>query len=577
MFLVNVILLVINAAASDLSLRYFISDIMKQNIAPKHWHQYIVEFLSVHFDYIPIDCDTIGLDRVFSKQEKLSSYLYILGQEMEIYSPPSKLLTKDWCLIKELCSDAEGIIAMLNPFGDTYFVENSMKKAAGQFAFSGSVSGACMNVLWAFNLNPKLRLNFTSVHLYFKSKYSACHLQQVKIHKALPNIVVRPMGTRTGYQAASVQVRNILRKNAFVFCGQHSTFSLYPSFSAVDVRIIAFRPDDLTLTVIYSVVDNKNTIHSLTSLTQDPKPYITHTIGGDCAVLSYCIKVQKVKHVVIYTADLKVVIYDGPGFLSPIVKPNRSNVVSASSFECTVQVLYEINKTHPVRFDSNLISTVQVHHQSSENQTGVVFDLPWPKYDTIPSVVSIQAETGLQINATVLVMRCIGLASITCKYAGLTAAEAFPHGYKEHVVMCHNHNISSRPYKSFFSSNSSLIVILFSFKHYSSSVASLVVSGTSCKGTQIDICTFNNLCGLSTTKRCASFLKNKVDSLPNFQLSNKRQIVKFSIPVDTCYILQLTTNNTIEGTPKHGDLKCWMCLLSEQISDQNISVRFMII
>ncbi len=590
----------VNAALSDRTIEYFLSDIATNDKVQKEWHKYITEFLFLHLKSTSNDdYSRLNLQNVHWKHKTLSSHLCYHSNLKDLFYFDAFGMQHDeeahqQNLLKLMCSTGDEREDDLSD-SSIYFTETNLRKASGKF--EGTVTllwtkRICYNFLWTFHLDPQLWLNITLVKLYFESKFDDCILEQLKIQNTLHNTTYdgelwlsHDDIFASRFSKRPAKLKSILKENAFIFCGQHSIFSLYPSFHHIDIRVILMYDIQFDLKAEYSVVDFENSIHSLTFSFQVPKPYIVHIIQN-YSVISYCIKVRKVYHIVLNITGKKFVIYDGPGFLSPVLEPNQNNILRASSFECILQILSEINVLYQVQFSSNHTFTAPMVLKS--NQSDIIMVLPNTEFSLPLNVVPLQAEASFQINATVLLMSYFGMESITCKYSGFLAAEYFPYSYEESVALCQSYNGSSVPHKSFFSGSSSLMLVLFSFEHYSSIVTTVVISGTKCKGIHVDICTWTMLCTSTfyfefNFSVCSLFLQSAVHTMPKFQLSPVggifRKQVQFSLPADQCYIIQLTINNTLEDKTRilhQGSPTCSVHLVPELISVPNVSVKFSI-
>ncbi len=585
----------VNAALSERTIEHFMSDIATNNRVQKQWHMYITEFLILHLkNILNNDHNRLNLPNVHWKQMRLSSYLCYHSNLDDLFYFDAFWMQQDKMahqqnLLKQMCSTGDEMKEHLVD-SSICFTETNLRKASGKFegtdGLSWSKKRICHNFLWTFNLDPQLWLNITVMKLYFKSKFDDCILEQLKIQNTLHNTRYDGELWLSLSNKRPANLKYILKENAFIFCGQHSIFSLYPSFHHIDIRVILIYYIQFDLRVEYSVVDFQNFIHSLTFSHQVPKPYIVHIIQN-YSVMSYCIKVRKVDHIVLNITGKKFVIYDGPGFLSPVLEPNQNNILRASSFECVLQILSKINVLYQVQFSSNHTFTAPMVLKS--NQSDIIMALPNTEFFLPLNIVPLQAEAGSQINATVLSMSYFGMKSITCKYSGFLAAEYFPYSYQESVALCQYDYGSSVPHKSFFSSNSSLMLVLYSFEHYSSIITTVVISRTKCKGTHVDLCTYTMLCQAtySTQKvhfsECLLFLQSAVHTLPRFQLSPVGRSfmppVQFSLPIDQCYIIQLTLNNTLEEKARilqQDWPTCSIHLVPEPISVPNVSIKFSI-
>ncbi len=115
-----------------------------------------------------------------------------------------------------------------------------------------------------------------------------------------------------------------------------------------------------------------------------------------------------------------------------------------------------------------------------------------------PCALYVFAEPFVQVNVTVTSIIYVGDESQTCQFGGLVAGEVLSHDYKESVTLCTNLNSSLEHSRSFYSFNSSLILVLYWYEQYSEINVTLALSQTPCKPVYFDLCHFEELCDFET-------------------------------------------------------------------------------
>ncbi len=395
-------------------------------------------------------------------------------------------------------------------------------KASGQILFLFELQSvqhkgfglySCLNHVWMFDLNSHVILNVTIHEISFQSRLLECALEQLKIQMALGVKTVKdvpnPLVDWSPEFVDNWKIRNYahtwrditkvlkdeLHAKSYIFCGQHSMFSVFPHFRKVDVRIIATRFVAIKFNASFTLLDHSVVYSVETSNFSEPKPVVAYIIRKDLFSFVYHIQVQKVNNLVVKVSRQKLiffVVFDGPGFLCPIAVAT-DNTVRVSSFQCLVQLLTSVVSKHMARylmFFSLPAKVSKIFHADHEN---VSLWLPTEQCKPILCVMSFQAQGSYRVNVTLTKMIFIGDKSLTCKYGGFLVAEETFSRYSESVTVCQNHNYPQFG-RSFYSKNSSLKMVLFWYPHYSIINISVVSSETKCKAVQIDICTIFYLC-----------------------------------------------------------------------------------
>ena len=105
-----------------------------------------------------------------------------------------------------------------------------------------------------------------------------------------------------------------------------------------------------------------------------------------------------------------------------------------------------------------------------------------------PCVLIYKTDVRYQINATITQMTIQGYRShhVECTYGGLSGIEGNKGKFKESLSICENIDITVHHSRSFYSSNSILILILYWYQPYSNITLILEVRKTECKATYIN-------------------------------------------------------------------------------------------
>lgn len=171
--------------------------------------------------------------------------------------------------------------------------------------------------IWFFHIQAKLHLNFTLYQLYFVTKVIDCSREQLKLHN--PH---SPSG------------------KAHVYCGQHSAFSIYPSFGHVRAVITISTQMFVKCAASFSLLE----MGSLCSVEPGPyvvpQPYLVQRFKTWKSSVSYAIQVKRTFSILLTTSRdvVSFAVFDCPSFLCPVLS-NRVGMLETSSHQCIVQVL----------------------------------------------------------------------------------------------------------------------------------------------------------------------------------------------------------------------------------------------
>ena len=137
------------------------------------------------------------------------------------------------------------------------------------------------------------------------------------------------------------------------------------------------------------------------------------------------------------------------------------------------------------------------------------------------NVLRISSPVGFQINTTVLDLSYQGLYSSLCKYGGFAFYTKTNEHYGEILSSCDPHAFYQ---KSFYSTNSTLLVILNSYKPFADINVSLIISGTHCKPVFIGVCKYTHYCHQSDSKCTTLF--GQVAQPPQKEVQFQTRITK---------------------------------------------------
>ena len=192
------------------------------------------------------------------------------------------------------------------------------------------------------------------------------------------------------------------------------------------------------------------------------------------------------------------------------------------------------------------------HENITISQTGnSIFNFPNKKCTKISCVSLFLSESGDQVNITAIIFKSTNPHDIDCLYAGLVVGERLAHYYRESKTICEHYYSSNSQSGSFYSKNSSLILVMYWYKEYGEINASVMVSQTKCKPVVINLCYLNILC-LRYRDKCQSYLENVTKfSGINLQVQKDDSVI-YEGNFGKCSVLQVFSFPTVEN-------KNWYC------------------
>ncbi len=338
--------------------------------------------------------------------------------------------------------------------------------------------------------------------------------------------------------------------NNLTLCGQHSSVCLY-SKETKSVFLTKVHPAIIfTVQAGYQVMDPL--IQSVHKHFESPgRPVFVHVVANVAVAETYQIEILKTHQLIvdiIRIDSLHIVILDGPGHLSKkIVQLDTTFVLS--TFICTVHALN-------TDFSVNDISRKLFYRSRYQPSIGLFFtqgkEINLPPISMCKQnvcLVKMLTTPGAELNVSVVHMHYEGQSSESCKYGGFTTGTLKKGLCKESQIICEDSEKNMNHFKrSFYSLNSSIILILYWFVNYSKVKVTLNLEKTTCKNVDICFCTFMRYCinplnkNTKTESKCARYL----DKLSNRHTRIKQ--VGFTVLVSksnsSCAVVQIARNRS---------------------------------
>ena len=145
-----------------------------------------------------------------------------------------------------------------------------------------------------------------------------------------------------------ITIQSFLNKSlSFAFKGQHSVFSLYLPFHDVEIVFHKSEIDKYHTTNIFCrlnmsyFIRDKNLVYNIPLLFMShlQHPQLIYQFTNKILLVFFRLNLRKFHQIVIQISELlvdKYILYDGPGFLSNILK--NEIIQRTSSFQCIIQI-----------------------------------------------------------------------------------------------------------------------------------------------------------------------------------------------------------------------------------------------
>ncbi len=426
------------------------------------------------------------------------------------------------------------------------------------------------NTNYTFLLSKLLRLNLSVSELQFGESLKNCKLGNVTI------------GNNNEIDSTEGKKQN------FIFCGKHSPFSLFPIHQHIFMLIIATEYINGIFSMIFQTIDRDILSTSKSESVTNTGFHSLHFIQSREASLHFQ-TIQVEKHSVVsfkldQIMNCTAKMFDGPGVLSKELDLHRNGSYITSSFICFLflSITNTASRKHKFHFSSvPNCKTKSIVLDTSQN-----ISLVWPSHsnhtDITVNLFVIHTTQGLQVNLTIDMFQYTQKyeSNIYCRQGGVAIFDHFHKESKEILSFCEDTYNSYHTKNTAFSTNGSLLVVLYEFRSYATFKLGANIQTSSCGSVSIDpsilfqFCNNFALCLYSETI-CQNYLHELTRS-SNLTLAVGQfpYQVKFSIPVSQCLVLQLTSLklSPFNQCQKHSDLPFAPLHLQSQSSQSNLLI-----
>ena len=255
-------------------------------------------------------------------------------------------------------------------------------------------------------------------------------------------------------------------------------------------------------------------------------------------LLIQVVKYEKIKINSISCKGCIVSLFDGPGI--ELEKLNWKNTVVTVSFQCLIYVevlrenFFEKFSIKNVNYTTILAEIKALHANTNEN---ILMCYPVNTQNVI-DILGLVSIGKKQINLTVYNIAYNGVYNPLCLYGGFAVFNEENSVFKETFSSCKSHIHDSR---SFYSTNFSLLFILYMYEQYNSVNISCKISTVKHKPVIIDICEVNYYCGRYNwdINKCTGYL-NKITRISRIiLLAEYGQSIIFSMNKMPCVVIQI--------------------------------------
>ena len=338
-----------------------------------------------------------------------------------------------------------------------------------------------------FILHSLLRLNITFITLKLKEIFGKCLRYKLLIESFIIN--------------ASA--------DSFTYCGIHSQFSLYPSSIHISFSVVLHRYVPVDLHVAFCVT-SKNIIKSEKPNHKkrdkdlyDLRPfsvYYVHSTQMTYFTYKICQGLKKYMGILLYFGFQSAgqsAVYLGPGFLSRRIDilPNHT-YLDLQTFQCvflTWTVMRKKQTIGNITYGFRYLPKIELILAANET-----YHISYPGIKcraNRPCILHLLCPDRSYINLTILSYVYKGPPSSQCSFGGLDFYDFKSDTFREELLLCNRYNYFvttfQLPEQPIYSSNSTALLILYSYEEYSQLIINGSVSVTSCRGVKINICTLN--------------------------------------------------------------------------------------
>ncbi len=250
-------------------------------------------------------------------------------------------------------------------------------------------------------------------------------------------------------------------------------------------------------------------------------------------------------------------MHDGPGLLSSVLSHSNGGHFNLSSFHCYIKLFHNVSDVDiSLRYWSHLTKVDQIVNIPRGETAKIT--LPLSHCGSFVCLLKLFSDSEKLINTTITAVVYKGIITQSCLHGGVVVVD-LPNmnEFKEHFLLCQNHSSKTYPSRSFYSSKTTMIILLYKFPSYSLVKASLLSTTTKCQAVQICPCSLQKECDMRWSflptpfnyneTRCSMFL-NHTSNSAGIKLRKQEHAFFEAIQVESvfnhCVIIQIAQNDT---------------------------------
>ncbi len=503
------------------------------NNPPRNLHQYIKQFLHRHISRIFVTKNILFSSNRDKDFKMVLKPLLNLSEKFIFHSKLFSYLKMFWEREIETCSGEIGISyqQVLRVACPPKCQRNCLKSPQETIQ-----TATCK--IWQkslqFSLDKKLSLNISFAFIRFTSSH-----QKHCVYGSL-KVIGKSQATDAGRTKA-------------IFCGRHPSFISLQNWNFLNLTIRFYFYDFHEIQFHYQVYTfDLIALVAGAHLLHPPSECKVYQFPSQRSMLQI-VHLKTMSHHRLFL-DLthldsaQYVSYNGPGIKSNRIKTSAwSNIVHTETFQCVFYITMKEPHTGNMhdkvknllnfqsqKLPSELLKAVQIEHGTETH----LFDVSLNK----SKIFGFQyiSDSTMQINITIIHLLYHGRESQSCKYGGLSIGESL--GGRIPTLVCRCDIFNS---KSFVSTNSSAILVAYSYPEYSSLAASLVVSPTQCRVISVSVCQFTELCDGRDDLACSLLLSNLTNNSV-LHLTPHGDVLDISMKKESCAVVQLSSGETRE-------------------------------
>ncbi len=370
---------------------------------------------------------------------------------------------------------------------------------------------------WVFQLDHHLRLNVSVQHLKIMVKnLFDCFVGHLSVQESTTNYVMEK------------------------YCGILSNIVLYPTIAHFRINLGIKFLVTFQVHIVYSVIDKKQIVSVSPQLQPTPGRPVWAVVLTRTHI--HCEKfhleqerTNRILIVLSQSSESWVEIFDGPGTLYQKLNANCNSEETksylTSLFQCVVFVRHS-QRSFTKNLNTNFTFQGQqkpIDHYLVLNQTAQQDQHPGSNSNI--NMTKVKTHKYFHVNVTITSLTISHKRNKMCHFGGLAAYERDSQVKNNIAILCSQHSYVFK-HRNIYSTNNSLMLIVYSYHEYGSLNVSLDISRTACDKTHVDAC---------------------MRAEPTVLL----------LPTDTCVVVQL--QNQLDGTFYSRVSKCGMVSCNEHI------------